>query len=84
MINREKSDMNVKAIRVIESTNGMAVLGGSSCELVRFFDDLATSREVQKLGEQQGVDGDQLRALSMESARLLTLVRPLHVVKKAA
>lgn len=77
--------MSITAIKVIESTNtGLVVVGGSHVELVAFFDDLANSGEVQNIGEQQGVDCDQLKALFAESARLLTLVRPLHVIAKAA
>lgn len=76
--------MKIQAIKVIESTNGTAVVGGSSCELVAFFDDLASCPEVQNIGAWRGVDADQLRALFAESARLLELIRPLHVMAKAA
>jgi|AACY02.6.fsa_nt_gi hypothetical protein len=77
--------MNIQAIKVIENTNtGLAVVGGSHVELVSFFDGLASSNEVQNIGAQLGVNADQLRALFAESARLLNLVRPLHILKKAA
>jgi hypothetical protein len=85
MINQMRSEMSIQAIKVIENTHtGLAVVGGSHVELVSFFDYLAASNEVQKIGAGLGVDGDQLRALFAESARLLTLVRPLHILKKAA
>lgn len=74
----------VEAIKVIESTNGTAVVGSSNVELVAFLNQLAACNEVQNIGAGLGVDGDQLRALFAESARLLTLVRPLHILKKAA
>lgn len=76
--------MKIQAIKVIESTNGTAVVGGSSVELALFFDNLAASREVQNIGEGLGVSQDEIRALFIESARLLQLIRPLHVVKKSA
>lgn len=76
--------MSIEAIRVIENTNGTAVVGSSRIELVAFLNQLAASGEVQKLGQQQGVSNEEIRALFVESARLLQLIRPLHVVKKAA
>lgn len=76
--------MMVEAIKVIDSTNGTAVVGGSRVELARFFDHLAASHEVQKLGQQQGVSNEKIRALFVESVRLLQLIRPLHVIRKAA
>ena len=77
--------MRIEAIRVIENTNnGLAVVGSSNVELVAFLNQLAASGEVQKLGEQQGVSQDEIRALFVEAGRLLNLVRPLHVIRKAA
>lgn len=76
--------MSIEAIKVIESTNGTAVVGSSRIELVAFLNQLAASGEVQNIGAQLGVNADQLRALFAESARLLNLVRPLHILKKAA
>lgn len=76
--------MDVQAIRVIESTNGTAVVGSSSCDLVSFLNELAACSEVQRLGAQQGVSHEEIRALFVEAGRLLELIRPLHVIKKAA
>ncbi|MFN4043626.1 hypothetical protein [Limnobacter sp.] len=77
--------MSIEAIRVIENTSsGVAVVGSSHVELVAFFDQLVGSGEVKRIGEGLGVNDDQIRALFIESARLLQLIRPLHVIAKAA
>ncbi len=74
----------VEAIKVIESTNGKAVVGSSRIELVAFLNQLAASREVQNIGAGLGVSNEEIRALFLEAGRLLQLIRPLHVVAKAA
>lgn len=74
----------VEAIKVIESTNGTAVVGSSNVELVAFLNQLAACNEVQRLGQQQGVTNEEIRALFLEAGRLLQLIRPLHVIAKAA
>ncbi|WP_291750586.1 MULTISPECIES: hypothetical protein [unclassified Limnobacter] len=77
--------MSVDAIKVIERTStGLAVVGSSRVELVAFLNQLAACNEVQKLGEQQGVTNEEIRVLFFEAGRLLKLIRPLHVEKKAA
>lgn len=73
----------VEAIKVIESTNGTAVVGSSNVELVAFLNQLAACNEVQRLGQQQGVTNEEIRALFLEAGRLLQLIRPLHVIAKA-
>lgn len=58
--------MSIEGIPVIENTKSGAVVKGSSCELAHFFNELAASGHVKRMGQRQGIEERELKALLIE------------------
>lgn len=83
-MNEGNGNMEIRTLSVIDWKNGRAVVSGSSCELTEFLNHAELSSCVQKFAREKGIPADVVKAIFVESSRLLKLLKPLHVVTSVA